>query len=316
VTGCGSPTDVPKPNPMRHDRLKPELRQGCTRPLFEDHTRRFSENRYVYPVLSRRAGGVSIGVNLNREKTCNFRCVYCQVERRDRAGGHSRASEPIDLGLLAEELDAMVTAVQSQRLFQGPRFGNTPAPLRRLNDIALSGDGEPTLCPQFAEAVDVCAEVRRNRGLDDVKLVLITNAALLDRAYVARGLAVLDVSNGEIWAKLDAGTEAYYRRVSRSAVPFAKILDNLRETARARPIVIQTLLMRLEGELPPPEELEAYCRRLADIVAAGGQIRLVQLHTIARRPAEPYVEALSPTELSAAAERVRGETGLPVMEVA
>ncbi len=301
---------------MNEDRRKPELQPPGPRPLLEDHTRRFAENRYVYPVLSRRAGGISIGVNLNREKTCNFRCVYCQVDREAPAGEWPGAPEPIDLGLLAEELDEMVAAVQSGRLFDGPRFSRAPARQRRLNDIALSGDGEPTLCPQFAEAVDVCAKVRRKHRLDDVKLVLITNASLLDRDHVRRGLAVLDASNGEIWAKLDAGTEAYYRRISRSTVPLAKILDNLRDAARARSIVIQTLLMRLDGQPPATEELAEYCRRLRDMVAAGGQIKLVQLHTVARHPAEPYVEALSRGELDVIAEQVRRETGLPVLGIA
>ncbi len=297
---------------MNDDRPAAEPKQGCARPLLEEHPRRFAENRYAYPVLSRRAGGISIGVNLNPDKTCTFRCVYCQVDRDEPAPRGSDTPGPIDLGRLAEELDTMVTAVRSGRLFEGPRFRQAPAHLRRLTDIALSGDGEPTLCPQFAEAVEVCARVRRQHGLDDVKLVLITNASLLDRERVRRGLAVLDGAHGEIWAKLDAGTEAYYRRVSRSAVPFAKILDNLREAARARPIVIQTLLMRLEGQPPPAEELAEYCRRLGELAAAGGRIKLVQLYTVARRPAEPSVSALSQAELAAAAEQVRQETGLPV----
>ncbi len=297
---------------MRDDKHPPEPQRGCARPLFENHTRRFAANRYVYPVLSRRSVGISIGVNLSRDKTCNFRCVYCQVDREAGGGSSTPLPEPIDLGNLAEELSGMVSEVQSGRLFEGPRFTQTPIHLRRLNDIALSGDGEPTLCPQFAEAVQVCAAVRRRHRLDDVKLVLITNAALLDREPVRRGLALLDASNGEIWAKLDAGTEAYYCHVSRSTVPFAKILDNLRNAARARPIVIQTLLMRLDGQPPPGEELAEYCRRLAEITAAGGQIKLVQLHTVARRPAEPFVTPLSDAEMDAIATEVRRATGVSV----
>ena len=296
---------------------------GCARPLFEDHTRQFAENRYVYPVLSRRAGGISIGVNLSPDKLCNFHCVYCQVDRELRAAGAERAvplkdagygmGEPVDVDLLAAELDDMVDAVVSGRLFEGTRFGQTPASLQRLNDIAISGNGEPTLCPRFAEVVQLCAEARRRRRLDDVKLVLITNSTLLDRESVRRGLAVLDGANGEIWAKLDAGTEAYYRRVARSMVPFSKILDNVLITAQTRPIVIQTLLMRLEEKPPSGEEITAYCQRLTDILAAGGQIRLVQLHTVARRPAEAYVAPLDDRELDAIGEKVHCETGLPTM---
>lgn len=298
---------------MNSDTPKLDHQADPTRPLFADHTRRFAENRYVYPVLSRRSGGISIGVNLSPNKTCNFRCVYCQVDRNTKGARELPSGTfEVDLGMLAEELDAMAAAAQSGRLFKGPRFSQTPAHLRRLNDIALSGDGEPTLCPQFTEVVEVCAEVRRKHRLDDVKLVLITNATLLDRESVQRGLAVLDVSNGEIWAKLDAGTEDYYRRVSRSTVPLAKILDNLGSAARVRPIVIQTLLMQLDGQPPSAEELAAYCRRLADIGAAGGRIKLVQLYTVARPPAESYVAAICDAELDAIADQVRRKTNLPV----
>ena len=99
----------------------------------------------------------------------------------------------------------------------------------------------------------MCAEVRARRRLDDVRLVLITNASLLHRWNVLPGLEILDRNNGEIWAKLDAGTEAYYRQVARSAVPFKQILENIRDTARARPIVIQSLFMRINGESPPAD---------------------------------------------------------------
>jgi wyosine [tRNA(Phe)-imidazoG37] synthetase (radical SAM superfamily) len=206
----------------------------------------------------------------------------------------------------------MLDLALSGRIFEGEPLANTPAPLRRLNDLALSGDGEPTGSPLFADVVGLCAEVRRARGLDQVKIVLITNASLLDREGVRRALAVLDANNGEIWAKLDAGSEAYYRKVSRSRVPFQRILDNLREAALGRPIVIQTLFMRLGDQPPPAEEQELYCRRLLDILAAGGRINLVQIHTIARLPAESFASPLVNEEVDAAAELVRRRTGLPV----
>ena len=274
---------------------------------FEAHARSFLSSRYVYPVLSRRARGISIGINLIPDKTCNFRCVYCQV---DPAGPDK---EPrVDLTVLREELDAMLDLATSGQLFGQTHFRSTPEPLRRLNDIAFSGDGEPTGSPQFGEAVAVCAEARRRRRLDDLKLVLITNSSLLDRPRVREALAVLDANHGEIWAKLDAGTEAYYRQIARTQVPLERILANLREAARVRPIVVQSLFLRMHGEAPPPAELEAYCQRLGAITAAGGQIKLVQVHTIARPPAENWVAPLSAAEVAAIAELVRQRTGLPV----
>jgi wyosine [tRNA(Phe)-imidazoG37] synthetase (radical SAM superfamily) len=273
---------------------------------FASHPRDFGENHYVYPVVSRRAGGISIGVNLNKDKVCNFDCVYCQVDRSEPG-----EKEFVEIPRLVEELEAMLELAVSGRIYQQPRFAAIPAPLRRLNDIALSGDGEPTSYRNFDEIAEACAAVRR-RGPADLKLVLITNASMLDRPRVRRGLEILDANQGEIWAKLDAGTEAYYRRIARSSIPFSKILGNLLDAARARPIVIQSLFLRLDGQPPPPEEQEAYCQRLNQIVASGGRIRLVQVHTVARPPAERCVTSLSDAEVDALAQRVRQRTGLEV----
>ncbi|MGO9108507.1 MAG: radical SAM protein [Thermoguttaceae bacterium] len=275
--------------------------------LFQTHPRSFENNRFVYAVVSRRSGGVSIGVNLNPEKYCNFDCVYCQVDRAVRGGAVLRK---IDLPQLAGELDEMVELALTGRLFEGTRFSTTPAEYRRLNDIAMSGDGEPTASPIFDEVVQLCADVRRSRGLDEVKLVLITNATLLQRERVRKALEVLDANNGEIWGKLDAGTEEYYRTIDRSKVKLAEVLENLTVAARQRPIVIQSLFMRLNDEPPPLAEQEAYCERLCEIIAGGGQVKLVQIHTIARHPAESFASPLENAEVDALAELVRKRTGL------
>jgi wyosine [tRNA(Phe)-imidazoG37] synthetase (radical SAM superfamily) len=278
-------------------------------PLHQSHPRSFESNQFVYPVLSRRAGGLSIGLNLNPNKSCTFACAYCQVDRTQPGGP---AMTKADLPQLAGELDAMIELVTSGRIFEGPSFSQAPAAVRRLNDLALSGDGEPTSSTVFNEAVDLCAAARRRHHLDDVKIVLITNATLLHRENVRQALEVLDRNNGEIWGKLDAGTEAYYREIDRSRVPFRLVLDNLHETARVRPIVIQSLFMRVGGLSPTEAEQDAYCDRLGEIASAGGRIKLVQVHTIARPPAESWVTPLVNAEVDVLAERVRQRTGLSV----
>jgi len=222
------------------------------------------------------------------------------------------AKHQIDVPRLTAELREMVESILTGQLFAHERFCQTPSSLRRLNDIALSGDGEPTACRDFEQVVNVCAEMRHTFGLQDVKLVLITNATLFHRESVRRGLALLDANNGEIWAKLDAGTEAYYRQVDRSAVPFAQVLRNLQEAAQVRPIVIQSLFMRIHEAPPTAEEQEAFCERLNELLAANGQIQLVQIHTVARAPAESWVTPLTTTELEALADLVRCRTGLNV----
>jgi wyosine [tRNA(Phe)-imidazoG37] synthetase (radical SAM superfamily) len=277
--------------------------------LFQSHPRNFENNRFVYAVVSRRSGGVSIGVNLNPDKYCNFDCVYCQVDRTLPGG---RVLRKLDLPLLRDELSEMVQLATGGGLFHGPRFSATPAEFRRLKDIALSGDGEPTVSPVFDEVVQLCADVRAAHGLDDVKLVLITNATVLQRPRVMKALEIFDANNGEIWGKLDAGTEDYYQRVDRTPVKLAEVIENLIATARKRPIVIQSLFMRLDGKGPSAAEQEAYCGRLREILAAGGQLKLVQVHTIARKPAESFASPLENAEVDTVARLVKLRTGLPV----
>jgi wyosine [tRNA(Phe)-imidazoG37] synthetase (radical SAM superfamily) len=141
-------------------------------------------------------------------------------------------------------------------------------------------------------------------------MVLITNASMFHRPAVQRGLAILDANQGEIWAKLDAGTEDYYKLVERTTIPFTQILDNITLVARVRPIVIQSIFMRINGQPPSAGEIAAFCDRLNEITAAGGQIKLVQVYTIARPPAESFVMPLSDAEVDEIVAGVRDKTGL------
>ncbi len=277
-----------------------------THQLHTTHEREFDDYRYVYPVLSRRSGGMSIGVNLNPDKVCNFDCIYCQVDRTTQ-------SETTFVGIdrLLEELSELLPRVVSGKIFQTEKFRDTPSDLRRLNDIAFSGDGEPTTYKNFDDIIAACAKVKLAAGLDDVKMVLITNASMFHRPHVERGLEILDANQGEIWAKLDAGTEAYYQQIERTPIPFQQILKNITSAALVRPLVIQSLFMRVEGEPPTADELVAFCDRLSEILVAGGQLSLVQIYTVARRPAESYVASLSDTEVDAIVELVRSRVGVP-----
>jgi len=273
--------------------------------LFTAHERKFEANRFVYPVVSRRSGGLSIGVNLNPDKICNFDCIYCQVNRVEKS-----ETRFVEMPALLRELDEMLALVASGEIYETTKFRDTPAHLRRLNDIAFSGDGEPTTYRNFDEIIANCAELKRKHGLDAVKMVLITNASMFHRPAVERGLAILDQNNGEIWAKLDAGTDAYYHLIDRTTIPFRQVLDNIAAAARVRPIVIQSLFMRVNDVPPTAEEIEAFCDRLNEFTASGGQIKLVQIYTIARRPAESYVTPLRNEEVDAITSRVRARTGL------
>jgi wyosine [tRNA(Phe)-imidazoG37] synthetase (radical SAM superfamily) len=273
--------------------------------LYSDHGRTYRENKFVYPVLSRRSGGISIGVNLNPDKVCNFDCIYCQVDRRSEA-----ETQFVETDRLLAELDAMFRFVASGDIYQDPKFADVPLNLRRLNDVAFSGDGEPTTYRNFDEIIGAAAELKRKHGLADVKLVLITNASMFHREAVERGLALLDASHGEIWAKLEAGTDAYYQLVERTKIPFQRILDNITAAAQKRPLVIQSLFMRIHGEPPSTSEIEAFCDRLNEITAAGGRLSLVQVYTVARQPAESFVAPLADSEVDAIGQTIIDRTGL------
>ncbi len=148
-----------------------------------------------------------------------------------------------------------------------------------------------------------------------VKIVLITDAGGLGRAEVKRGLAIMDRHEGEIWAKLDAGTEPYFKLINRTAIPFERVLHNIRDCARQRPLVIQSLFLKLHGRGPDEPEIAAWCARLREI----GNIKLVQVYTLARqamtlvdgRPASEMVTALADAEVDAITARVRSEVGVP-----
>src|SRR5690242_7589391 len=127
---------------------------------------------------------------------------------------------------------------------------------------------------------------------------------MLHRPAVERGLAILDENNGEIWAKLETGTDEYYQLVERTKVPFRRVLDNITAAAKVRPLVIQSLFMRIQGAAPPDPEIDAFCDRLAEIVSAGGKLKLVQVYTVARPPAESFVSSLTEIELEAIAAKV------------
>ena len=267
--------------------------------LFALHERRWREFSYVYPVISRRAKGLSVGVNLSPSAACNFDCVYCQVDRTSK-----RTATKVDIAVLERELRHVVGNYTS--LFEEPEFRQVPQEFRRLNDIAFSGDGEPTASPVFPEAARIAANVREQCHAAEARIVVITNGCFLTRPAVAEALEFLDGHNGQLWVKLDAGTEEYYRRINRPSHALQHVLDNILAAARQRPIVIQSLFLRIDGNPPPPAEIAAYLERLRWVIQEGGHVALVQLYTVARRPAEANVSALSSEELEQIAAGVTG----------
>jgi wyosine [tRNA(Phe)-imidazoG37] synthetase (radical SAM superfamily) len=268
--------------------------------------RDFLDNRFVYAVISPRARGLSVGINMNPDKRCNFKCIYCEV---------NWAAPPretaLDIEQMATELKATLALVQGGQLRLRPAYKALPEELLRLQHVTLSGDGEPTLTPRFVQAVQAAIHVRASGGFPFFKLVLITNATGLDRPQVQAGLKFF-TSDDEVWAKLDGGTQEYLNRVNGAEVPLKLIMSNILALGRRRPVMIQTLFPTINGQEPPTEEIQHYIARLNQLKNGGAQISLVQIYSATRPTHNSACGHLQLKALSAIAQTVRRATGLAV----
>ncbi len=269
-----------------------------------DHRRDSAGLTYVYPVVSRRAGGVSVGINLNPNNACNWRCIYCQVPRLKRGPAPS-----IDLGRLEDELRGFIAELQRGDFMQK----QVPAEARRIADLAFSGNGEPTSSPCFVEAIELAGRVLQEAGLrESVPIRLITNGSLLGWRRVQEGVRRLGELGGEVWFKVDAGTAEGFRRINGVELSPESVARNLRRCARLCRTWVQTCLFALDGAGPNAQEIDAYVALLDNAGAAS--LAGVHLYGIARQPMQPEGPRLSrlpAADMEAVAGRLR-QIGLNV----
>ena len=272
----------------------------------EDHNRDTAGMTYVYPVVSRRAGGVSVGVNLNPNNACNWACVYCQVPDLIRG-----TAPDIDLTLLEAELRAMLTDILHGDFMRT----RVPEEARRLNDIALSGNGEPTGAKAFPQVIEVIGRVMADFDLvGRIKLVLITNGSLADRPRVQDGLAKMAALNGEVWFKFDSATASGMRAINQTRISPDKQLARLAAVARLCPTWLQTCVLAVDGAPPPQTEQAAYLAAVRLMQQQRIPLQGVLLYGLARPSMQPQASRLSPLPvewLNAFAETIRA-AGLPV----
>lgn len=299
-------------------------------PLYADHSRIFSLGGRpfvsVYPVLSRRAGGLSVGINLNLDKGCNYDCIYCQVDRTGSALSGLLAPFP-EGGLPAgvvRELGLLFDALDTGRFFSLPPFDRVPERFRVVRDVAFSGDGEPTLSPDFREtasAVRTFLSGRARVGSPPL-LRLITNGTGLfsrtARTFVRE--TFLDPGPGEIWLKLDCGDPEHFSAVNRSTLSYARMMEGLEEIALELPVTVQTMVL---DYLPPSgasggfRSERSFWNPLRDTVlrwsALGAPISAWHLYTVARSPAMEGVRKVPAERLESWAEEVRPRLPFPVL---
>lgn len=271
----------------------------------EDHRRDSAGLRYVYPVISRRAGGVSIGINLNVNNACNWACVYCQVDNLTRGG-----PPPIDLELLERELDGFIDGA----LHGDFMAREVPNEARRLMDVAFSGNGEPTSAAEFPEAVALVRGVLQRHGLAGTLPVrLITNGSLLQRPAVQEGIRVLGELGGEVWFKIDRATAAEVEVIN--GVPFdaQKTRRNLATCAAVAATWIQTCWFALDGAAPDALARTAYCTLLEPLAASLAGVHLYGLARPSLQPAAPRLQRLDTEELERFASEIRKKTGIRVV---
>jgi len=286
--------------------VQPEKKRHLlAREIAFDRPRDFLDNRHVYAVISPRARGLTLGVNVNPDKRCNFDCLYCEVDR-------AMTPEPaaLDMGVVASELHRTITQITQGRLREHPQYHSLPDELLELRHVALSGDGEPTLSSQFAEVVQTVVHIRALGGFPFFKIVLLTNGTGLDRAQVQESLKRFTKSD-EIWVKLDGGTQEYLDKVCRlKDVTLGKILSNILHLARQRPVVIQSLFPAINGEEPSAEDIEQFAHRLKELKSDGAQISLVQIYSANRPMTHAECGHLPLKTLSHIAQVVRQVSGL------
>jgi len=265
-----------------------------------DHSRDSAGLRYVYPVVSRRAGGVSVGINLNTNNACNWRCIYCQVPELKRG-----TAPRVDLALLEQELRGFL-----QELLHGDFMQRrVPEGARRINDIALSGNGEPTSAKEFEQVITLIGKLRQELALPShIKLVLITNGSLMHRKNVQQGLRKMAQLNGEVWFKVDRASKAGMQRINNTRTSLVKVRENLATSIALCPTWLQTCWFMMDGEPPSKQDEDDYLNFLATLLHDNIKPEGVLLYSLARptlQPEAPKLAALSEQQLEAFAMRIR-----------
>lgn len=261
-------------------------------------------NRLVRVGVQAPARGLVIAVNLRPDRRCNFACLYCPVDRQN-----APSSARFNLNQMAAELRSTLDEVRSGTVRLRPGYCKLPAELVVLRHVVVEGDGEPTLAPEFLEAIEAIIHLRAQRGGQFFKLVLRTNGSRLDTRPVQAALEYFTRAD-EVWIKLDAGTQDWMDRINRPDCTLERVLTNIAQVSQRHPVVIQTTFSALGGQAPPATEIGAYIARLRDLRAVGSQIAMVRLHSAGGLCGDSACRQIPLRQLSEIARQIRMGTGL------
>jgi len=240
----------------------------------------------VYPVYSRRSAGLSIGINLfTDKKSCQFDCPYCEVFPFSSKAEFS-------LEQLGDDLRSAISGAQKQNTL--------------IKDVCFSGNGEPTLSPAFPDALKLAEDIRAQTA-PSARLVVITNGAGLLQSRIfslLKEYALLPTT--DIWLKVDAGTQYWYNKINRCAIPFEKLIAVIKEFVSCAVVTIQTMLCAINNEQPSEAEKQAWESLVCELAQRDGNIRKVQLYGKARSsPEDPLASQLAEGYLEERAESLR-----------
>lgn len=237
--------------------------------IVTNHNRDIFSSRYVYPVVSRRAGGLSLGINLNTNNKCNWQCIYCEVPNLKRG-----KPEPIDLNHLRNELKDWLN-----NIVKGDFIDKNTDPDTKFKDIALSGNGEPTACKEFKSVLKIIEkEFTDCKCPEDVKIRLITNGSYLSEKEIQDAWQEMPLAK-EIWFKIDSVNTETIKQLNQVNLTHNQIKKNLESALSASSTIIQTCLTKINGQLPKESEISDYVNFLKPYEK---KITSIHLYSLAR----------------------------------
>lgn len=246
-------------------------------------------DKIIFGAIKSRRFGLSLGVNLLplTNKICNFNCIYCECGWTDLKAVEEKF-HPKNQILEAVEVGFKEFATKSEK----------------LDNITFAGNGEPTMHPEFSEIIDKVIALR-NCYLPEVKIVVLSNSALLGNMNVIEALKKVD----QCVLKLDAGTDDLFRKINKplSNKKIDWYVQKLKEFSGD--LTIQTIFLRgiVEGEYidnTTESEVESWVKILQEI-----NPKLVMIYTIDRETPAKDLEKVSIEELETIADKVN-KTGI------
>ena len=260
-----------------------------------NHDRNIFNSKYIYPVVSRRSMGLSLGINLNTNNACNWQCIYCQVSDLTRG-----KPEKIDLKLLENELDKWL-----EDIVNGSFLNECASHKVDFKDIAFSGNGEPTATTEFEPIVKIVLEkIDKFQLSKTIKLRLITNGSYLNKTNVQNGLGHMKAVDHEVWFKIDHVNPKEALKINRVNLSIASLKKNLKSSFSISPTIVQTCLLKINRELPSNNFVNEYIKFLEPYAS---QLKAIHLYSMVRpsqQKTDLQIDALDKSELQIIADKM------------